>query len=74
VSEVQSVRIDEEGRYIILVRYPDGDSVDFVQTSLKLAHEQLRKWWEGDDKFLLLAVGNGVEVRFERVDKEVTEE
>lgn len=73
MSEVQTVKIDPDGKYVLLVEAEDPDNRLVEQ--LRLGEEILNKWWRGDKKFITFRVSGNIKVKFEKVGgEEVTGE
>ena len=62
----QVYKIDPEGRYVIVAKYPE-DVYDI--RGVENFREILYDWWDSNDTFLLVAVSDDVEIKFERIDK-----
>ena len=63
---METIKIDEDGRYVLVVE----SSYSLRQAQLEEVSEMLREWWNGDDKFYILAIGEDIKVRFERLEKD----
>jgi len=56
-----------DGRYAIIVEDKDGILKD---EDLHMLSDTLRKWWEGDAKFIILAEWGNIKVKFQRMEEE----
>lgn len=62
VGPVQHIKIDSNGRYLLIVKGSMGGA-QFDRLS-----DELSAWWASDKRIALLALPSGVEVVIERVD------
>lgn len=62
--EVQAIPIDSAGRYVVMLSI--GRLLN--REELESVRETLRRWWAGEEKFLVMSLVPGASVRFERVD------
>ena len=62
---MKAIRIGD-GKYVVVITDKDGilKSKDLLGIS-----EVLKQWWEGDEKFVILAEWGNIEIRFERVEE-----
>ena len=63
---MKTIRIGD-GKYAIVITDKDCilENSDLIQL-----FEVLKKWWEGDEKFVVLAEWGNLNVRFERMENE----
>jgi hypothetical protein len=73
VSNPEVIKIDPDGRYIFLVRYPDGIDEATIHMGIDLASAKVERWWESPKKFLFIPLAGGVDVRVEKVGNDVKE-
>ena len=62
----ETIKIDEDGRYLMIVESDHFISMEQIER----AQLDLQQWWNNGDKFFILQVGDGVNIKFERVDKD----
>ena len=61
-TDIKSIKIDPEGRYILVVNGLRADGVQAIA-------DALRAWWETDDKIAVIHGPPGIEFHIERVDE-----
>ena len=59
-----------DGKYAVVITDKDGI---LKQNDLLGISEVLKKWWESDEKFVILAEWGNLEIRFERVEESKNE-
>lgn len=67
-DDIQVVKIDPEGRYLLVMNFPDGFHPMEISEIFKGVSDDLRKWWESGERFGVVAVYGGVEISLERID------
>lgn len=68
-AAIQSIRVEVNSRYIIIVTHPGlltNQEVQAVSESLK---RRVADWWASGDKFAVLTVGEGLQVSLERIEE-----
>lgn len=68
-NEVQTIKIDEEGRYMLFVKYPDKTHLPEIRNGTEILRDMIRLWWQGKEKFLLVPFVGDVEIRLERMEE-----
>ena len=63
---MKAIRIGD-GKYAIIIT--DEDQI-LTNTDLLHISEVMREWWEGDEKFVILAEWSSLNIRFERMNGE----
>jgi len=64
VSEVHKVKIDRDGRYIIVIKTEHR----WPQEDLQRLQEDISTWWEEcDEKFVLIHGREGFDIQIERI-------
>jgi len=67
---VEPIKIDPEGRYILLLQFADYVSPEDQEITIPRVREMLRQWWDSGEKFgVFFAASNEVLVTIQRVDK-----
>ena len=64
---METIKIDEDGRYVLLVEEAGHISLH----RLDLIGKMLNEWWKEDEhKFFIVELDEKVKVRFERLEKD----
>lgn len=63
---METIKIDEDGKYVLVVEANHA----LLQSQVDEGQKRLQDWWNGEDKFYILAIGEDVKVRFERLEKD----
>ena len=63
---METIKIDEDGKYVLVVE--NAGHVPLEQ--LNRIGKYLNEWWKEETKFFILDVTEGVKVRFERLEKD----
>lgn len=67
---VQTIPIDFNERYVVLVTLPEGMSPDQANRNLASLRDDLDRWKKSDETFFIYGVYEGVSVKFERIDND----
>ena len=65
-KKMETIKIDEDGKYVLVVE----SNHSLLQTQIEEVSEVLQDWWNSEDKFYILAIGEDIRVRFERLEKD----
>ena len=72
-DKVHTIRVDEEGRYILLIQYPSYWDGSWAHEAATLAQKLIAEWWESGDKFTVIPMSKDTKIKVERVGKVVGE-
>jgi len=67
-NNVKEIKIGD-GRYLLLIQY-GRERESYIMQSVDRVTEQLKEWWEGEEKFFPLVFGDDIEVTVERLEEE----
>lgn len=70
-KEPQTIRIDEEGRYLVIVGVAKNAAPAERERDLDKPRAAFAAWWASGDKFKVIEVVEGVSIRVERVGDDV---
>lgn len=61
----ESIKIDEDGKYIMIIEDRDGILTDRDLNAMAIV---IREWWESDQKFVILAEWGNIDIKLEKLE------
>lgn len=60
-------KIDPNGRYIVLIKVPEGTPQEVALETSRKVQDLLLEWEKGEQKFLVISFLDGIEVTLEKI-------